>query len=51
LGGALGSLRWYRWDTGEAVEGWSLLLAVEDRHNGWSAAIGAADLLEEEEDL
>ena len=47
LAAALGQLRWYRWDEGQVEEGWILRLAVEDPDNGWAAAIGATDLLEE----
>jgi hypothetical protein len=48
LGAALGELRWFRWDEGEPEEGWVLRVAVEDPHNGWSAAIGATDLIQSE---
>ena len=42
-------LRWFRWDEGHEEKGWTLRLAVED-DRGWAAAIGATDLLEEEEE-
>lgn len=45
----LNDLNWYRWDEGAPEEGWVLRLAVEDLDNGWAAAIGATDLLQEEE--
>jgi hypothetical protein len=44
----LSRLHWYRWDEGGPEEGWVFRLAVEDPENGWSAAIGATDLLEED---
>jgi hypothetical protein len=50
LGRALTELSWYRWDEGEPEQGWVLRLAVEDRNAGWAAAIGATDLLEEDEE-
>jgi hypothetical protein len=50
LGRALSELAWYRWDEGEPERGWVLRIAVEDRSAGWAAAIGATDLLEEEEE-
>ena len=43
-------LRWYRWTEGEQEKGWVLRLAVEDPTDGWAVAIGATDLLEEEDD-
>lgn len=50
-GGALAaaseSLEWFRWDEGEPEKGWVLRLAVQDREQGWAAAIGASDLVEE----
>jgi hypothetical protein len=45
LGRALQRLRWYRWDDGSAESGWVLRVAVEDPGEGWSAAIGATDVL------
>jgi Family of unknown function (DUF6183) len=45
---ALNDLEWYRWDEGaEEEEGWVLRLAVENRSQGWSAAIAATDLRNE----
>lgn len=49
LGAMLQELRWYRWDEGAPEEGWVLRLAIEDERNGWSAAIAATDLIEEED--
>lgn len=49
LAGATAGLRWHRWDEGEQETGWVLRLAVEDPTDGWAAAIGATDLLEETE--
>ncbi|MFP5352952.1 MAG: DUF6183 family protein [Actinomycetota bacterium] len=46
---AAADLRWYRWDEGDQETGWVLRLAVEDPNDGWAAAIGATDLLEEDE--
>ena len=48
---ALDALDWFYWDEGAAEEGWVLRLAVEDPANGWAAAIGATDLLEDDEEL
>lgn len=39
----LGALRWFRWDAHEPAGGWRLQLAVEDRDEGLSWAINAAD--------
>ena len=50
LGRALDGLAWYRWDEGEPEKGWVLRLAVEDASAGWAAAIGATDVLEEDEE-
>lgn len=50
LGRAVAELAWYRWDEGEPEKGWVLRIAVEDRSAGWAAAIGATDLLEEDEE-
>lgn len=41
-------LHWYRWDEGAPEEGWVLRLAVEDRVDGWAAALAATDVSEEE---
>lgn len=45
----LSHLRFFEWDEGAAETGWVLRVAVEDPQNGWSAAIGATDLLAEED--
>ncbi|MGH2754932.1 MAG: DUF6183 family protein [Actinomycetota bacterium] len=45
---ALDAFRWFRWDEGAAEEGWVLRLGVADPEHGWSAAIAATDLLEDE---
>jgi Family of unknown function (DUF6183) len=47
---ALHQLSWYRWDEGEPERGWVLRLAVEDRSAGWAAAIGATDVLEDDDE-
>ncbi len=49
LGDAVGRLRWFRWDEGQQEEGWALRLAVEHPDDGWAAAIGATDVVGEEE--
>lgn len=49
LAEAAAGLQWYRWDEGEQEKGWVLRLAVADPRDGWAAAIGATDLLEETE--
>jgi len=46
---AAARLRWYRWTEGAAEKGWVLRIAVEDPADGWAVAIGATDLLEEED--
>jgi hypothetical protein len=50
IGETAARLRWYRWDEGAAEKGWILRLAVED-DAGWAAAIGATDLLEEDDEV
>ncbi|HJR45362.1 MAG TPA: DUF6183 family protein [Actinomycetota bacterium] len=40
-------LHWYRWDEGASEEGWVLRIAVEDRVDGWAAALAATDLIED----
>lgn len=50
IGRAARALHWYRWDEGQPEEGWVFRLAVEDPAAGWSAAIGATDVLTPEED-
>ena len=49
LAAEIARLNWYRWDEASAEEGWALRLAVEDPDNGWAAAIGATDVLEDED--
>ena len=51
VGRALESLEWFYWDEGQPEEGWVLRVAVSDPANGWSAAISATDVLEDEEEL
>lgn len=46
MGAALEDLRWWHWDEGDPEEGWVLRLAVEHR-DGWAAAIGATDVLDD----
>jgi hypothetical protein len=47
LGAALADLTWFRWDEGDPEEGWVLRLAVQHERDGWAAAIGATDVLED----
>ncbi len=49
LGEAVSELHWYRWDEGSAEEGWTLRLAVQDPVDGWAAAIGATDVLRDDD--
>jgi hypothetical protein len=49
LGHAITELRWFRWEEDIVEEGWALRIAVEDPVHGWAAALGATDLLEEED--
>jgi hypothetical protein len=51
LGKQIESLRWFRWDEGAAEKGWVFRIAVENRRQGWSAAIAATDMAEEELEL
>jgi hypothetical protein len=44
LGEAAGSLRWFAWDAGDPVTGWSLQIAVEDRA-GRAWALTAVDAI------
>ena len=46
---AIAELRWFRWEEDIAEEGWALRIAVEDPADGWAVALGATDLLEEED--
>ena len=39
-------LLWFRWDEGEPEEGWVIRIAVEDPVDGWSAALGATDVMQ-----
>lgn len=48
LGEALARLEWFYWDEAEPETGWVLRIAVENPSAGWSVAIGASDVLEEE---
>jgi hypothetical protein len=50
FGEQIAGLHWYRWDEGAEEKGWVLRLAVENPEQGWSAAIGATDISEEDED-
>jgi hypothetical protein len=50
LASSVDRLRWYRWDEGHGEEGWVLRIAVDDPEQGWAAAIGATDILEDEEE-
>ncbi|MGH2816906.1 MAG: hypothetical protein ACRDJS_00420 [Actinomycetota bacterium] len=50
LAAAGSGLGFYVWDEGEVEKGWVLRVAVEHPADGWSAAIAATDLLEEDED-
>ena len=49
LGAELARLRWWRWDEGRAEKGWVLRIAVEDPEDGWSAALAASDLVEDDD--
>ncbi|HEX2057951.1 MAG TPA: DUF6183 family protein [Actinomycetota bacterium] len=42
-------LRWSAWDEEGPEEGWILRIAVEDPAEGWAAALGATDVLTDEE--
>jgi hypothetical protein len=50
LGAAASGLGFYLWDEGEVEKGWVLRVAFEHQADGWSAAIAATDLLDEEEE-
>ncbi|MDP9071863.1 MAG: DUF6183 family protein [Actinomycetota bacterium] len=43
LGEAASALRWFSWDAGEPITGWSLRIAVEEGHEGWAWALAATD--------
>lgn len=49
LGLAAARLRWFLWDEEGPEEGWVLRIAAEDPEGGWAAALGATDVLSEEE--
>jgi hypothetical protein len=49
FGEQIAGLRWYRWDEGAEEKGWVLRLAVQNPAQGWSAAIGATDISEQDE--
>ena len=49
LGAAAARLRWFLWDEEGPEEGWVLRIAVEDPDDGWAAALGATDVLADEE--
>lgn len=50
LGAAAERLRWFLWDEEGPEEGWVLRLAVEDAAGGWAAALGATDVLTDDDD-
>ena len=50
LGAAAARLGWFLWDEEGPEEGWVLRIAVEDRDGGWSAALGATDVLSDAEE-
>ncbi len=43
-------LRFYRWEEQAGEEGWILRLAIEHPGDGWAVAIGATDLLQEDDE-
>lgn len=43
LGRAASEIRWYAWDGGEPVTGWSLRLAAEDPAENLAWAVNATD--------
>jgi hypothetical protein len=49
LGAAVARLRWFAWDEEGPEEGWVLRIAVEDPEDGWAAALGATDVMTEDE--
>jgi len=49
IGETAARFRWFRWTEGGPEKGWVLRVAVEDPVDGWAVAIGATDLLEEED--
>jgi hypothetical protein len=44
-----GRLEWFRWDEGAPEEGWVLRLAIHNHQDGWSAAIAATDVRQEDD--
>ena len=50
VGETAARLRWFWWDEGQPEKGWILRLAVADDKRGWAAAIGATDLLTEDDE-
>jgi hypothetical protein len=49
LAAAASGLGFHLWDEGEVEKGWVLRMALEHPAEGWSAAIAATDLLDEDE--
>jgi hypothetical protein len=47
IGATAARFKWYVWDEDATEEGWVFRLAVEDPNDGWAAAIGATDLLDD----
>ncbi|HEX9969517.1 MAG TPA: hypothetical protein VGB03_05205, partial [Acidimicrobiales bacterium] len=45
VGEQLHTFRWYLWDAGEPVTGWSLRLAVEDTNDRVAYALSASDAM------
>ena len=48
IGATAARFRWFYWDEGAIEEGWVFRIALEHPDDGWAAAIGATDLLEDE---
>jgi hypothetical protein len=48
FGAEVGALNWFRFEETQdtEIEGWFARLAVEDRDNGWAAALSASDVRE-----
>ncbi|HET7482459.1 MAG TPA: hypothetical protein VFK89_06300, partial [Actinomycetota bacterium] len=51
IGAAANEFDWFVWDEDSVEEGWIFRLAVEDRADGWAAAVGATDLRSADETL
>lgn len=49
VGAGAARLRWYLWDEEGPEEGWVLRMAVEDPSEGWAAALGATDVLTDDD--